>query len=245
MNKNTISHYKFTLIELLVVIAIIAILAGMLLPALNSSREKGRVASCLNNEKQISSGILQYVNEWDGWLPATVSDWSGKMAFRDLIIRYSDLVKSFDCPSDRTRTPGVDFYQYSPDHKNYSYGYNERVGGFFGANKARVQMRKLSSLKMASKDIMITEINNCAGKIQNMDWYGPFSSSVRIKDNMTFFQNTDGSFNHNQSINFAFADGHCANVPYSEYLSTLRYEGDSINPTTTAAVYKMNYSEVQ
>ena len=62
--------HSFTLIELLVVIAIIAILAAILLPALNSARERGRSASCISNLKQIGTGIIQYADDNDSRIPA-------------------------------------------------------------------------------------------------------------------------------------------------------------------------------
>jgi len=69
MRKMTPLRTAFTLIELLVVIAIIAILAAMLLPALNRAKQQAYVANCLNNQKQLCLGFVMYAHENNDVMP--------------------------------------------------------------------------------------------------------------------------------------------------------------------------------
>ena len=89
----------FTLIELLVVIAIIAILAGMLLPALNKAKQSAMSTQCINNLKQVEVTVRLYADDFNEWIPANCIN-PARVSLRTYIsCKYIKNGKSFVCPS--------------------------------------------------------------------------------------------------------------------------------------------------
>lgn len=218
------SRRGFTLIELLVVIAIIALLAAILFPVFARARENARKSSCLNNMKQISVGVLQYIQDSDEIFP--ISRYSGNdnpntlpdgewgpwqrrwTGWNHLVLPYAKSVQVFRCPS--ASRPGAIGAGGNNENQTGQINYyiNRQLGGSAGNT---TQQAPLADLTWPAATIMIGEGprgESCCGESNWTNGWGYTDGH----DNMNASDSTGGAVaptkRHLGGANYAFADGH-------------------------------------
>ena len=213
----------FTLIELLVVIAIIAILAAVLLPALQSARARGRSAGCISNLKQLGMMQFQYADLSDNWLcPAYYSMADGGMI-------YWDFASGSDGKEDKENSSGIlartlnmngknSGVHHCPDNhlykewsaENSGYGYNEFLSWEYDSwsGKQYSTGMKLGKIKNSSgiamfADTAATDYYDQSRLLPTSVLYSPDGIKGAAVRSGGF-----AHYRHHRSANICFADGH-------------------------------------
>ncbi len=211
-----VKHDRFTLIELLVVIAIIAILAALLLPALQSARERGKMANCLNNLKQQGTAVLAYTDAFGGYYPKHTNNHSGRL-WNGVLIWLKFIEKdSFLCPSLPTNTIANRPQDYiNLENESYSMTYTGYGYNWEGFGHARYSRGKL----MGENDLVNTTFKHesdvrrhsqCFLVMDTQCTKNGLSSGIYRVCSTIKNSNNEGypHMRHNKNVNILYADCH-------------------------------------
>jgi prepilin-type N-terminal cleavage/methylation domain-containing protein/prepilin-type processing-associated H-X9-DG protein len=187
--KMRFGSRAFTLIELLVVIAIIAILAAILFPVFAQAREKARAISCLSNEKQVSLGVIMYLQDYDETFPmyfyyvltsegtSSPTDPPFSPQYQDSIVGWNEAIYPyvknvgvFRCTDTaRSGLPSIQGTVYAPTDTNatgaVSYALNARLSGNTGSLDDGLLHTVMTDagLEFAASTIMLTDSSTGCG----------------------------------------------------------------------------------
>ena len=217
-----ISKIRFTLIELLVVIAIIAILAAMLMPALQQARERGRAASCLSNQKQLGTFAQFYIDNYDGWhyLHDSNGQYAGWFINKGVYNKPADFVA---CPSIEPRKFVVTNETTNNAYNTYTTRWWKCVPGALGTkNTTNEFMIPSKRVKYPVKFMIYADSVSITSRMQN--------SWVFIHGGNDFNKGVYAA--HANSANMTFLDGHAGSLRhwselYSTWFAEYRVHGSS------------------